>query len=89
MSRGNEFNTDPNGYINIQIQNGPIRENGINGCQIDDVIIWCKDKLLGFNSIMSSPHNEEAIGHLNNALKSLLARTADREERGVEGTSNA
>jgi len=89
MSTTNEFDTNPNGYIKIQIQNGPIKENGINGCQVDDVIIWCKEKLHNFNKVIASPYNDEAICHLNKALKALQARTADREDRGVEGTYKA
>lgn len=85
----NEFFAEMDSYIDIQIQDGPIKENGVNGCQIDDVIIWCQRKLHKFNSAVPSQYNDKALYHLNEALKALLARTEEREARGVEGTSQA
>lgn len=38
---------------------------------------------------MPSEHNQKAIASLKEALAQLEARTADREERGVEGTDQA
>lgn len=38
---------------------------------------------------MPSEYNQKAIASLKDALASLEARTADRKERGVEGTQEA
>lgn len=73
-------------HINIQLQDGPIKEVGVNGCQIDDVIKWTIDKLKGFNEKVPSPYTSRAIGHLGKAISELEARTLDRSKRGVEGT---
>lgn len=82
-------------YIEIQLQNGPIKENGVNGCQIDDVIKWCRDKVVEFNNRIREDgksfacrENSVAITKLDEALMWLQRRTENREARGVEGTSN-
>lgn len=81
----------PEDYINIQYQDGPIKENGVNGCQIDDVIAFAHATLVKLNSKddgkYSCLENEAAILALGSAAASLRARTANREARGVEGTS--
>lgn len=41
------------------------------------------------NEKMPSVHNLEAINHVKKALRALEERTQEREERGVEGTSQA
>jgi hypothetical protein len=75
--------------VTFQIQSGPIKEVGENGCQIDDVIRWAKEKLEGFNAAFSSRENAVAITKLDEALLWLLKRKMDREARGVEGRSSA
>lgn len=70
----------------FRLQNGPIREVGVNGCQIDEVIRFAQDRLREFNKLAPSRQTQEAITHLGQALLSLAIRTADRESRGVEGT---
>lgn len=75
-------------YIQIKLQTGPILEVGVNGCQIDDVIEWAHSKLVEFNQPpYYTPWTRLAIEDLADALTHLAARTADRVERGVEGTS--
>ena len=80
-------------YINIELQDGPIQENGVNGCQIDDVIKWCRDKIIEFNTkgegTYSCRENSVAITKLDEALMWLQRRTETRAARGVEGTSVA
>lgn len=41
------------------------------------------------NEKMPSSFNDDAIAHLEGALAALNARTAERKERGVEGTPEA
>lgn len=80
-------------FIQIQLQDGPIKENGVNGCQIDDVIVYCRDKIVEFNTKENGKfacrENSVAITKLDDALISLQRRTENREARVVEGTSNA
>lgn len=77
-------------YIQVRLQSGPIGEVGVNGAQIDDVIRWCRDRLDSFNQPpYQSRHNGLAMFRLDQALQHLADRTAERQARGVEGTSEA
>lgn len=71
----------------FKLQDGPIKEVGINGCQIDTVIEAAKVIIEGFNSINESYYNTKCIEGLNLALNALADRKKEREDRGVEGTS--
>lgn len=71
--------------ITLKIQDGPIKENGKNGCQIDHIIGTAKVILEGLNSNFPSEYNDEAIRGLTIALDSLAKRTSDRIKRSVEG----
>lgn len=68
------------------IQNGPIKENGVNGCQVDTLIETAKLIIEGRNKKFWCKENAEVIFHLTQALESLKNRKLDREKRGVEGT---
>ena len=74
-------------YIQIKLQNGPIGEVGVNGAQIDEVIAWCRDRLLEFERKLHDSHTAMAAFRLDQALVALAERTKDREIRGVEGTA--
>lgn len=80
-------------FIKIQLQDGPIKENGVNGCQIDDVIRWCHETILGFDTKdggrYACEENKRAMDSLVDALRHLGDRTRDRETRNVEGTAAA
>lgn len=56
------------------------------GTTNEAVISMLIDRLQVLNEMMHSPYNDEAVKHLHLAFEALSARTADREERGVEGT---
>lgn len=75
--------------IVFKIQDGPIKEHGVNGCQVDTLIHAAKMILVGLNKKSSSEYNRMAIGYLEEAIERLEARTRNREARGVEGTSKA
>ena len=75
--------------VQFTIQSGPIKEFGVNGCQIDDVIAWAKEKIEGFNAAFPCKENSVAITKLDEALLWLGKRKADREKRNVEGTNKA
>jgi hypothetical protein len=75
--------------IHFKIQNGPIKEHGLNGCQVDTIIETGKLILEGLDDIFPSEWNLKAIQNLNAALDCLKMRTRSRMQRGVEGTNQA
>lgn len=73
--------------LSFTIQKGPIKEVGVNGCQIDDVIKVVKGLIVEANTKYPCTENGECIHHLNLALEALESRTKNRTQRGVEGTN--
>jgi hypothetical protein len=81
--------THSENMISFRIQNGPIKEVGQNGCQLDTLIHTARIMLQNMNEKFPCRQNELAIEGLNDALGWLEERKWDREKRGVEGTSQA
>ena len=75
--------------IKFTIQKGPIKENGVNGCQIDELIRYGRHILVGLDRQFGCQENLIAINGLDSAIIALDLRKRDRESRGVEGTNNA
>ncbi len=73
--------------ISFRIQDGPIKEHGVNGCQVDTLIHAALIIIEGLNEKFPSSDNINTIAHLYHALASLENRKKDREARGVEGKS--
>jgi len=73
--------------ISFTIQDGPIKENGLNGCQVDTLIHAARKMIAGLNEKFPCRENACAITKLDEAIHWLDARARDREKRGVEGTS--
>jgi len=73
--------------ITFKIQDGPVHEKGINGCQVDTIIETAKVIIEGLNNKFPCRENSIAITKLDEALLWLLKRKLDRQSRGVEGTS--
>ncbi len=71
--------------ISFTLQNGPVAEKGVNGCQVDTLIETAKIMLEGLNADFPSGYNMSAIWALDSAIAALRARKAEREARGVEG----
>ncbi|MEI6100830.1 MAG: ABC transporter ATPase [Eubacteriales bacterium] len=72
----------------IDFQEGPIKENGVNGVANEDLIAMVIARLQGFqNSEYACRENAVAVTKLEEALMWLRKRTLDREARQVEGTS--
>lgn len=71
--------------VKFTIQSGPIKEFGVNGCQIDDVIRWAKEKVEEFNKAFPCRENSLVVTKLDEALLWLYERKRLREVRGVEG----
>lgn len=75
--------------ISFTIQNGPIKEVGVNGCQVDTMIETAKVMLEGLNAKFPCRENSLAITKLEESLMWLNQRKVNREKRGVEGLSKA
>lgn len=75
--------------LSFTIQNGPVKENGVNGCQVDTVIEAAKIIIERLNQDFPCRENAVAITKLDEALMWLAKRKADREKRGVEGFNKA
>lgn len=74
----------------IKFQDGPIRENGVNGCQNEDLIAIVINRLkLLQKGKFPCKENRIAIASLQDTLYWLDERTKDRIKRGVEGTNQA
>lgn len=71
--------------ITFKIQNGPIKENGVNGCQVDTLIATACHMIERLNNSYPCDHNEMAVANLTAAYDALKLRKKDREKRGVEG----
>ncbi len=72
----------------INFQEGPIKENGINGCHHEDLINIVIHRLESFqDSEFKCRENALAITKLEEAIHWLKHRTDDRKNRQVEGTS--
>lgn len=71
--------------VTFRGQRGPVAEEGINGCQIDDILVFCLGTLQTFNKKFACRENSLAITKLQEALMWLEERTRNREARGVEG----
>lgn len=71
----------------VDFQEGPIKENGINGVCNEDLILMVLTRLNSFQeSEYRCRENAVAITKLEESLMWLRKRTMDREARGVEGT---
>lgn len=76
-----------NSIIQFKLQDGPIGEYGINGCQIDTMIDVATQIIAHFNQTFPCIENNTALIKLTEALMWLNKRKQDRINRGVEGTS--
>lgn len=77
--------------ISITWQNGPLGRGAErvepNGAQVEDVLKAGLGRLQAFQDTKHKcRHNALAITKIEEAIHWLNARTAEREERGVEGT---
>lgn len=73
----------------FQLQLGPVKEHGVNGCQVDTVIEAAKLILEGLNKYFPCRENAVAITKLDEALMWLEKRKKDRIARDVEGFNKA
>ena len=80
---------EPSYVGELWFQSGPIKEHGVNGVQIRDVIDMLINRLKDLDSKNSSNYNQETIKYLLLAQLEQDKRTHDREKRGVEGEDKA
>jgi hypothetical protein len=73
--------------ISFRIQNGPIKEVGVNGCQVDTLIYAARAIIDGLHKKFPCRENLMVLGRLADALYWLEIRKRNREKRGVEGKS--
>ena len=71
--------------IEFTLQKGPIKENGVNGCQVDSLIAAALRIITKLDENFPCDSNKSAMLHLANALSDLNDRKIDREARNVEG----
>lgn len=75
-------------FGHVQFQNGPVKENGVNGCHQEDLLIIVIDRLEHFQrGDFACKENDYALQKIREALVCLRDRTNTRVERGVEGTN--
>ena len=75
-------------FGHVQFQNGPIMDNGVNGCHNEDLLAIVIDRLQHFQrGKFECRENTAALVELEKALSWLNHRTNERIRRGVEGTN--
>ena len=74
--------------IEIDFQNGPIAESGVNGVSNEALLAIVEDRLKCFQAgPYSCRENAVALTKIQEAMMWLHRRTIERTQRGVEGTS--
>ncbi len=71
--------------LHFKIQDGPIKEVGVNGIQAVDLLFFCKELFRSLNNSFPCRENALTITKIEEAIHWQDARTKDRESRGVEG----
>ncbi len=74
--------------ISFTIQNGPIKEVGRNGVQVDEILGAARVIIAGLNEKFPCRENALAITKIEEAIHWLWHRKQRRELEGIEGTSN-
>jgi hypothetical protein len=83
--KGDDFIIVTDDGVFFKGQRGPIKEVGVNGCQIDDLITFALGTIQTFNKKFPCRENSLTITDLESALNWLERRRRNREARGVEG----
>ena len=73
----------------IEIQDGVIPENGINGVQITDVLEYVKEVYESLNADFRCRENALTITKIEEGLHWQEARTQNRLKRKVEGQNKS
>ena len=91
----NEINNNSNKFedfvdldenrVSFRIQDGPIKEVGVNGIQVTDMLEYVLEVYKSLNKAFPCRENSLTITHIEEALHWQDARTKDRLKRQVEG----
>jgi len=73
--------------VTFFLQKGPVKEVGVNGCQVDTMIEFAWKIINNFNEAYPCKENNDALRHLHEALVALDNRKNRRISQGIEGTS--
>lgn len=73
----------------VTIQDGPIKEVGVNGCQVSHLLEFTRRVFESLNADFPCRENALTITKLEEGEHWQEARTRDRERRGVEGKNKA
>lgn len=73
--------------LSFTLQNGPIKEFGKNGCQVEDIIAAARHIVDELNKKFPCRENAMIVTKLDEAIMWSKKRTADRQARQVEGLS--
>lgn len=71
--------------MQIQFQNGPVQEHGVNGIQLPQVIRACLARYKMLNKSFPCRENSLVITNLQRAIMWDDERTSKRTQQGVEG----
>lgn len=71
--------------LHFKIQDGPIKEVGVNGIQATDLLFFCKELFHSLNKSFPCRENSITITKIEEAIHWQDARTKNRESRKVEG----
>ncbi len=83
-----EVNKEDNS-VRFTIQDGPIKEVGVNGIQAVNMLHYNLELFKSLNKAFPCRENDLTITKMEEAIHWQLARTADRVKRGVEGEYKA
>ncbi len=79
-------NTTGDVISEVHFQEGPVKEVGRNGVQNEDVLAMVIERLEGLQQTpYAGPETAKALAKIKEGLAWLDARTANRQQRGVEG----
>jgi len=71
--------------VTFVMQDGTIKDKGINGIQAVDILSFSKYLFESLNAKFPCKENEDTIYHIQCAISRQTARTKDRSRRNVEG----
>lgn len=88
MSLGHQYYIESgNKNTLIDFQNGPVKENGVNGLTNEVLLEILIDRTEYLDNLFPCKENKNAIKSMKKALSEFNKRTKDRKDRGVEGTN--
>ena len=73
--------------LHVKFQSGPVKEHGVNGVQVEDVLAVALDRIRFLNGKQACRENACAITNIEQGLHWLEQRTKKRQQLGVEGTN--